>query len=92
MAAPLPLPEWCQWRPVKRVGLSKIQSLRILFEKVQVPIKNSLITPETMRIPTNEKKKSIDAKTKMTELLHLSDKDFKAANDKNASTSNCEYG
>lgn len=46
-------------------------------------------TQKDLRV--NEKRQPIDLNTEMTEILDFSDKDFKTAVDKNASTSNYKY-
>lgn len=78
---PLPLPERCQRKPAKTEGLSKIESLRTIIPKrSRFQSRVTLHTKNQESLKLNKKpKQSIDANTKMIEMLALYDKDIKAA-------------
>lgn len=70
--------EQCQKKPAKTEGLNKIQSFMTYYPDVQDSIKNHSSHKDQERTET-EWKKEMHANIKMTQILELSDKAFKAA-------------
>ena len=76
----LPLLEQDQRKLAKTEGLNNTQSPITHYKNIQVSVKKiTHHTKNEKELQLNEKRQSIDDNAKMTEMLELSDKDFKAA-------------